>query len=127
MGNAALSLPPLASIHDVPCYQATPWSINNVNCNCHLKKPEKLYNLFKKFRYLCMWKVTDFFKGKHKHVYMWLDSQELSQFTQELKSNLKPNINDTLMHALSRNIKYVAIDSRFAFTNLLEIFTYHIV
>ena len=29
---------------------------------------------------------------------MWLDLQKPSQFTQELKSNLMPNINDTLMH-----------------------------
>ena len=29
---------------------------------------------------------------------MWLDLQKLSQFAQELKSNLMPNINDTLMY-----------------------------
>ena len=44
------------------------------------------------------------FKGRHLYTHnndyinIWLDVQKLSQIAQELKSNLKPNINDTLMH-----------------------------
>ena len=34
---------------------------------------------------------------------------------QELKSNLQPNINDTLMHSLSRDINCVAIHSQVCF------------
>ena len=41
--------------------------------------------------------------------------QKLSQFAQELKSNLINDNIDTLAHASSRNIKYMAIDSQVCF------------
>ena len=40
---------------------------------------------------------------------MWLDLQKPSQMAQELKSNLNPNINDTLMHCPEAFAMYVAI------------------
>ena len=40
---------------------------------------------------------------------MWLDLQKPSRFTQELKSNLKSDINDAPMYCL-KNINYMAID-----------------
>ena len=46
---------------------------------------------------------------------MWLDLQKPSQLAQELKSNLMNNIKDTFMHAPSRHLKCVAIDSQVCF------------
>ena len=46
---------------------------------------------------------------------MWLDLQKPALMAQELKSNLQHYINDIYTHALSRNIKWVAIHSQVCF------------
>ena len=46
---------------------------------------------------------------------MSLDFQKLSRFTQELKSDLMNNINDTLMHCPEISNMYVATDSQVCF------------
>ena len=49
-------------------------------------------------------------------TYMWLDLRKLALMAQELKSNLQPDINDTLMRYLETSIVWLYV-ARFAFTD----------